>query len=37
MDESLLVDHDDSNICHVPSEHNEDNSKFKNLYFHWLG
>ena len=37
MDESLLVDHDDSNICHVPSEHNEDNGKFKNLYFHWLG
>ena len=34
VDESLLVDNDDSIICHVPSEHNEDNGKFKNLYFH---
>ena len=34
VDESLLVDHDDSNICDVPSKHIEDNGKFKNLYFH---
>ena len=34
VDESLLADHDDSNICDVPSKHIEDNGKFKNLYFH---
>ena len=32
VDESLLADHDDSNICDVPSKHIEDNGKFKNLY-----
>ena len=36
VDESLLADHDDSNICDVPSKHIEDNGKFKNLYFHWF-
>ena len=36
VDESLLVDHDDSNIYDVPSKHIEDKGKFKNLYFHWF-
>ena len=34
VDESLLVDRDDSNVCDVPSKHIEDNGMFKNLYFH---
>lgn len=37
MDESLLVDYDDLNICDVFFKYIEDNGKFKNLYFYWLG